>query len=55
MVGVGESSVIVTVSSEHRRDSLAAVEYGIDTLKARVPIWKKVVAYPAPHSMKGMV
>ena len=40
-VPVGEASVIVAVSSAHRRDSLAAVEYGIDTLKAKVPIWKK--------------
>lgn len=36
-----ESSVIVAVSSEHRQESLEAVSYLIDGLKAKVPIWKK--------------
>jgi len=40
-VPVGESSVIVAVSSSHRKESLEAVQYGIDTIKERVPIWKK--------------
>jgi len=39
---VGEASVIIAVSSAHRRESLDAVSYAIDTLKANVPIWKKV-------------
>ena len=33
---------MIAVSSAHRRESLEAVQYGIDTLKATVPIWKKV-------------
>ena len=37
---VGEASVILACSSPHRRDSLHCVEYLIDTLKAKVPIWK---------------
>lgn len=40
---VGEVSVVVAVSSVHRRDSLAAVEYIIDAVKARCEIWKKEV------------
>ncbi|OQR96619.1 RING-finger-containing E3 ubiquitin ligase, partial [Thraustotheca clavata] len=40
VVAVNEASVIIAVSSPHRRDSIEAVAYGIDTLKARVPIWK---------------
>lgn len=44
VVPVAEASVIIAVSSPHRREALAAVEYGIDTLKATVPIWKKVGA-----------
>jgi len=40
-VPIGETSVLVAVSSAHRRDSLQAVEFGIDTIKSRVPIWKK--------------
>lgn len=43
LVPVGESSVVIAISSCHRRDSLEAVAYTIDQLKARVPIWKREV------------
>lgn len=45
MVPIGEASVIIAVSSAHRKNSLEAVQYCIDTLKATVPIWKKVVFF----------
>ncbi len=38
---VGESSVIVATSSPHRPEAFGAARFGIDTLKATVPIWKK--------------
>ena len=38
---VGEVSVAVAVVSPHRAEAFAACRYAIDTLKARVPIWKK--------------
>jgi len=38
---VGKASVILACSSPHRRDSIQCVEYLIDELKARVPIWKR--------------
>ena len=38
-----EASVVIAVSSPHRRDSLDAVSFSIDQLKANVPIWKKEV------------
>ena len=38
-----ESSVEIAISSSHRRESLEAVHYAIDELKASVPIWKKEV------------
>ena len=38
---VGESSVIVVASSPHRPEAFEAARFGIDTLKATVPIWKK--------------
>ena len=38
---LGESSVIVAVSTPHRGAAFDAAEYGIDTLKATVPVWKK--------------
>lgn len=40
-VPVGESSVIISVSSAHREAGLQACTYLIDTLKETVPIWKK--------------
>lgn len=43
VVAVGESSVIIVVSSPHRRATLDAVSWAIDELKAVVPIWKKEV------------
>ena len=42
VTAVEEASVIIAVSSVHRRDSLEAVQYAIDALKASVPIWKLV-------------
>jgi molybdopterin synthase catalytic subunit len=39
----GEVSVVVAVSSPHRRESFEACQFIIDTLKAKAPIWKKEV------------
>ena len=36
-----ESSVIVAVSAPHRAEAFEAARFGIDTLKATAPIWKK--------------
>ena len=38
---IGEASVAVAVGSPHRGEAFAACRHAIDTLKARVPIWKK--------------
>jgi molybdopterin synthase catalytic subunit len=40
-VEVGETSVAIAVSAPHRRDALAACAEVIDSLKERVPLWKK--------------
>lgn len=42
-LGLGESSVVVAVSSPHRPAAFEAARYGIDTLKATTPIWKREV------------
>lgn len=42
-VEVGEASVIVAVSAPHRKEALAACSWGIDRLKAVLPVWKKEV------------
>lgn len=36
-----DSSVIVVASSPHREEAFVAARFGIDTLKATVPIWKR--------------
>ena len=38
---IGESSVMIAVSSPHRAQAFAACRFAIDTLKETVPIWKK--------------
>jgi molybdopterin synthase catalytic subunit len=40
-VEVGETSVAIAVSAQHRQDALAACADVIEALKARVPLWKK--------------
>jgi MoaE-MoaD fusion protein len=38
---IGETSVLIAVSSAHRAAAFDACRYAIDTLKRTVPIWKK--------------
>lgn len=38
---IGEIAVAVGVSAAHRQEAFEACRYGIDRLKAEVPIWKK--------------
>lgn len=38
---IGESAVMVAVSSAHRSDAFPAARFVIDELKSRAPIWKK--------------
>ena len=38
---IGESSVMIAVSSPHRGPAFDACRFAIDTLKETVPIWKK--------------
>ena len=38
---IGEASVVIAVSSAHRKEAFEACRYAIDTLKKDVPIWKK--------------
>ena len=40
-LGLGEVAVAVVVSTPHRAEAFAAAHYGIDALKATVPIWKQ--------------
>lgn len=40
MLKVGEVSVIIIVSSKHRKEAFECCRYIIENVKARVPIWK---------------
>jgi molybdopterin synthase catalytic subunit len=52
-VPVREASVVIAVSSPHRAPALAALSYLIDSLKARVPVWKKEVYCDAASEWKA--
>jgi molybdopterin synthase catalytic subunit len=43
-LNVSDISVAVAVSSEHRKEAFEACRYGIESIKSRVPIWKKEVS-----------
>ncbi|MFZ9174445.1 MAG: molybdenum cofactor biosynthesis protein MoaE [Ilumatobacteraceae bacterium] len=38
---LGESSVVIVVSTPHRPEAFESARFGIDALKATVPIWKR--------------
>jgi molybdopterin synthase catalytic subunit len=43
-LAIGELAVVVSAAAPHRAEAFAACRYAIDTLKERVPIWKKEIA-----------
>lgn len=38
---IGETSIFIAVSSAHRKEGFEACRFVIDSIKAKVPIWKK--------------
>jgi molybdopterin synthase catalytic subunit len=50
---IGEASVIIVVAGPHRAQAFDASRYIIDTLKARVTIWKKEVATTGEEWVEG--
>ncbi len=38
---IGEASVVIAITSAHRKIAFEACQHAIDTLKKIVPIWKK--------------
>ena len=40
---IGEVSVAIAASSEHRAEAFEAGRYAIDRIKSEVPIWKKEI------------
>ncbi len=52
---VGEVSVAVAVSAEHRREAFEACKFGIDAIKERAPIWKKEFAESSVEWLEGVI
>ncbi len=52
---VGEVSVAVAISAEHRREAFEACKFGIDAIKERAPIWKKEFAEDAVEWLEGVI
>ncbi len=50
---IGESSVVISVASPHRKAAFAACEWLIRELKRTVPIWKKEVYADGEHWVEG--
>ena len=50
---IGEPSVVISVSSPHRAEAIAACKWGIDRLKETVPIWKKEHATDGTYWIEG--
>ncbi len=42
-IGIGESALVVAVSSAHRREAFAACADLVDTTKEKLPVWKHQV------------
>ena len=54
-IKVGESSIIIGVSSEHRHEAFEACEYVINNVKNRVPIWKKEISKESQKWANGIL
>ncbi len=52
-VQVGETSVLIAVATPHRDTAFAACRFLIDTLKERLPIWKKEVCADGESWVEG--
>jgi len=57
-LAIGEASLLVAVSSPHRREAFEACHYAVDRIKETVPIWKKEIwedgdgAWVAGHAVE---
>ena len=54
-IKVGESSIIIVVSSEHRHEAFEACKYIINNVKTRVPIWKKEISRESQKWADGIL
>jgi molybdopterin synthase catalytic subunit len=52
---ISESSVVIVITSPHRRVAFEACRYAIDRLKQNVPIWKKEVFEDGEEWVEGQM
>ncbi len=52
---IGETSLLVAVSSPHRKEAFDACHYAVDRVKQTVPIWKKEVWDDGSEWIEGYV
>ena len=52
---IGEVSVAVAVSSEHRKEAFEACKFGIDSIKEKAPIWKKEFSKSGTEWLEGVI
>lgn len=50
---ISESSIVIVVTSAHRRVAFEACRYAIDRLKQTVPIWKKEIFEDGEEWVEG--
>lgn len=49
LVKVGEISLFVFISSGHREEAFRAIKDTVEAIKAKVPVWKKVLLEGGTH------
>jgi len=52
---VGEVSVAIAVSAEHRKEAFEACKFGIDAIKEKAPIWKKEFSESGIEWLEGVI
>ena len=52
---IGETSLLVAVSSGHRKEAFEACHYAVDRIKQVVPVWKKEVFEGGEEWIEGAV
>jgi len=55
LLKVGEISVAIAVSSEHRKEAFEACSYVIDVIKQSVPVWKKEISAAGSRWVEGVM
>jgi molybdopterin synthase catalytic subunit len=55
LLKVGEVSVAIAVSSEHRKEAFEACSYVIDAIKQSVPVWKKEISAAGSRWVEGVM